>query len=157
MVTGGAGFLGRVVVAKLKARGAAEILIPHQADFDLTTEASVVRMYEIMKPDVVFHLAAEVGGIGANMKNPGRYFFANMAMSLHLIEHARSGRNHLRISQVHASAIPRERALEWLSRGDERTIRNRKESSNGDARRVSPTIRTQIDLCPSSQFVWPRR
>ena len=89
VVTGGAGFLGRVVVAKLKASGAAEILIPHQADFDLTTEAGVARMYETMKPNVVFHLAAEVGGIGANMKNPGRYFFANMAMSLHLIEHAR--------------------------------------------------------------------
>ena len=89
VVTGGAGFLGQVVVAKLKKRGAAEILIPRQVDFDLTTETGVVRMYDSMKPDVVFHLAAEVGGIGANMKNPGRDFFANMAMSLHLIEHAR--------------------------------------------------------------------
>ena len=89
VVTGGAGFLGRVVVAQLKDRGASEIMIPRRQDFDLTQEASVERMYETMKPDVVFHLAAEVGGIGANMQNPGRYFFANMAMALHLIEHAR--------------------------------------------------------------------
>ncbi|MCE9619805.1 MAG: GDP-L-fucose synthase [Planctomycetes bacterium] len=88
-VTGGAGFLGRVVVEKLKARGAAEILVPRRKDFDLTREASVERMYEALKPDVVFHLAAEVGGIGANMQNPGRYFFANMSMALHLIEQAR--------------------------------------------------------------------
>ena len=74
VVTGGVGFLGRVLVDKLKARGADEILIPLQKDFDLTIEAAVVRMYDTMKPDVVFHLAAEVGGIGANMKNPGRYF-----------------------------------------------------------------------------------
>ena len=55
----------------------------------LETPARVARMYAEMRPDVVFHLAAEVGGIGANMRNPGRYFFANMAMALHLIEHAR--------------------------------------------------------------------
>ena len=89
VVTGGAGFLGRVLVAKLKSRGAGEILIPLQGDFDLTTEEAVARMYDTMKPEVVFHLAAEVGGIGANLKNPGRYFYANMAMALHLIEHAR--------------------------------------------------------------------
>ncbi len=99
VVTGGAGFLGQVVVAKLKARGASEILIPRQTEFDLTTEAAVARMYDTMKPDVVFHLAAEVGGIGANMKNPGRYFFANMAMALHLIEHARQ-RNLAKFIQV---------------------------------------------------------
>lgn len=89
VVTGGAGFLGRVVVEKLKARGVADVLIPRRSQFDLTQEADVARMYETLKPDVIFHLAAEVGGIGANMKNPGRYFFANMAMALHLIEQAR--------------------------------------------------------------------
>ncbi len=89
VVTGGAGFLGRVVVEKLKARGVADVFIPRRAQYDLTQEADVARMYETLKPDVIFHLAAEVGGIGANMKNPGRYFFANMAMALHLIEQAR--------------------------------------------------------------------
>ena len=89
VVTGGAGFLGRIVVEKLRQRGASEILVPRRKDFDLTHERDVARMYAEMRPDVVFHLAAEVGGIGANMRNPGRYFFANMAMALHLIEYAR--------------------------------------------------------------------
>ena len=89
VVTGGAGFLGRVVCDRLRERGCADVLVPRRRDFDLTTDEGVARMYAQMKPDVVLHLAAEVGGIGANMENPGRYFFANMAMALHLIEHAR--------------------------------------------------------------------
>lgn len=63
--------------------------VPRRRDYDLTSEAGVVRMYRDFAPEVVIHLAAEVGGIGANQANPGRYFYANMAMSLHLIEHAR--------------------------------------------------------------------
>ena len=91
VVTGGAGFVGQVVCQKLRERGAPpkNILVPRRRDFDLTREADVKRLYAKMKPDVVIHLAAEVGGIGANMDNPGRFFFANMAMALHLIEHAR--------------------------------------------------------------------
>ncbi|MCK5175782.1 MAG: GDP-L-fucose synthase, partial [Planctomycetes bacterium] len=65
------------------------MLIPHIEDYDLTAEADVIRMYDDMTPSVVIHLAAEVGGIGANRENPGRFFYANMAMGLHLIEHAR--------------------------------------------------------------------
>ena len=89
VVTGGAGFLGRVVCRKLREQGCEQVLIPRRAEYDLTTEDAVRRMYDDLTPDVVLHLAAEVGGIGANMDNPGRYFFANMAMALHLIEHAR--------------------------------------------------------------------
>lgn len=89
VVTGGAGFLGRVTCERLRIRGAAEVLVPRRADYDLTTEDGVVRMYDDFKPDVVLHLAAEVGGIGANRDNPGRFFYANMAMALHLIEQAR--------------------------------------------------------------------
>jgi len=90
-VTGGAGFLGRVVCRLLLARGVADanLFVPRRQDFDLTLEADVERMYDIARPDIVIHLAAEVGGIGANMAQPGRFFFANMAMGLHLIEHAR--------------------------------------------------------------------
>lgn len=92
VVTGGAGFLGRVVVEKLRRRGCTDIHIPRRAECDLTHEDAVKRLYDRTRPDVVIHLAAEVGGIGANMDNPGRFFFANMAMALHLIEHARANR-----------------------------------------------------------------
>lgn len=90
-VTGGAGFLGSFVVERLIADGARaeNIFIPRRAQYELTHEADVVRMYQDSRPDLVIHLAAEVGGIGANRDNPGRFFFANMAMGLHLIEHAR--------------------------------------------------------------------
>lgn len=91
VVTGGAGFLGRFVIEALKSRGVTDeqIFVPRRNDYDLTQEADVVRLYDDAKPDVVIHLAAEVGGIGANQKHPGRFFFANAAMGMHLIEHGR--------------------------------------------------------------------
>lgn len=91
VITGGAGFLGRHLQKELLSRGAPQenLLIPFIDDYDLTKEANVMRMYDDMAPTVVIHLAAEVGGIGANQANPGRFFYANMAMGLHLIEHAR--------------------------------------------------------------------
>lgn len=95
IVTGGAGFLGKCVIASLKRRGVTDgqIFVPRRKDFDLTRESDVIRLYKDafpgQKADVVIHMAAEVGGIGANRLNPGRYFYANMAMALHLIEQAR--------------------------------------------------------------------
>ena len=95
IVTGGAGFLGRHVLARLRERGVAEknIFVPRRRDFDITTRADCQRLYREafpgQKADLVLHLAAEVGGIGANRANPGRYFYANMAMAMHLIEEAR--------------------------------------------------------------------
>jgi len=91
VVTGGAGFLGRAVRRVLATRGVTDdrIVVPRRRDFDLTVERDVVRLYETTRPEVVIHLAAEVGGIGANMAHPGRFFYANMAMGLHLVEHAR--------------------------------------------------------------------
>lgn len=89
LVTGGAGFVGRVVTEKLRERGYTKLFVPRRKDFDLTVESEVARLYAEVKPAAVIHLAAEVGGIGANRENPGRYFFANMAMGLHLIEHGR--------------------------------------------------------------------
>ncbi len=89
VVTGGAGFLGRAVVRALGQRGLPAPFVPRKRDYDLTTEAGVERLFRDASPDVVIHLAAEVGGIGANQANPGRYFYSNMAMSLHLIEAAR--------------------------------------------------------------------
>ena len=89
LLTGGAGFLGRAVEARLRTSGVRDITIPRRRDFDLTRESDVQRLYQTVRPDIVIHLAAEVGGIGANQANPGRYFFANMAMALHMIEQAR--------------------------------------------------------------------
>ncbi len=88
-VTGGAGFLGRVVCEKLRQRGCRDVRVPRSSAYDLTREEDVCRMYDDFQPDVVIHLAAEVGGIGANREHPGRFFFSNMAMGLHLIEQAR--------------------------------------------------------------------
>jgi GDP-L-fucose synthase len=89
VVTGGAGFVGSFVVEMLRQRGYSNLLIPRRKDFDLTAEANVRRMYAEFRPDIVMHLAAEVGGIGANRDNPGRFFFANLAMGMLLIEQAR--------------------------------------------------------------------
>lgn len=90
-VTGGDGFLGRNIQARLKRAGvkADNIFVPLITDYDLTKEADVVRMYKDAEPNVVIHLAAEVGGIGANREHPGRFFYANMAMGMHLIEQGR--------------------------------------------------------------------
>lgn len=100
VVTGGAGFLGKVLCKKLRQiEGCTDIFVPTIEEYDLTTEADVIRMYDESKPDIVIHLAAEVGGIGANQDNPGRFFYANMAMGLHLIENARK-RNLKKFVQV---------------------------------------------------------
>ncbi|MCG8403898.1 MAG: GDP-L-fucose synthase [Phycisphaerales bacterium] len=92
VVTGGAGFLGKALQTEFARVGvpAERIQVPRRRDYDLTREGDVARMFEDMQPTVIIHLAAEVGGIGANRENPGRFFYANMAMGLHLIERART-------------------------------------------------------------------
>ncbi len=91
VVTGGAGFLGTSVCKTLLSRGVPEnqIFVPRKNNYDLTNENDVVRLYDDFSPEIVIHLAAEVGGIGANMSHPGKFFYANMAMGLHLVEHGR--------------------------------------------------------------------
>ncbi len=74
--------------------GPERIFVPRRRDFDLTDAGAVARLYDTARPDVIIHLAAEVGGIGANRENPGRFFYANMAMGLHLLEEARRRRLH---------------------------------------------------------------
>ncbi|MGC8484344.1 MAG: GDP-L-fucose synthase family protein [Candidatus Baltobacteraceae bacterium] len=88
-VTGGAGFLGSFVVEELRARGASEIFVPRSAQYDLTHERDVERLFTDARPDVLIHLAAVVGGIGANRAHPGSFFYANAMMGIQLIEHAR--------------------------------------------------------------------
>ena len=86
VITGGAGFLGKVVQRTLRARGYRELFIPTFEEFDLRKESDIRRMYAEMRPDVVIHLAAVVGGIGANRENPGRFFYENAIMGIQLIE-----------------------------------------------------------------------
>lgn len=89
MVTGGGGFLGKVVVARLQAAGAQDIFVPRSADYDLRIAEGIERALADGKPDLVIHLAAVVGGIGANRENPGRFFYDNAIMGIQLMEQAR--------------------------------------------------------------------
>jgi GDP-L-fucose synthase len=89
MVTGGSGFLGAHVVAELRRRGAKEVFVPRSAQFDLCDRKGAEAAFDDARPDLVVHLAAKVGGIGANRKHPGTFFRDNMAMGLHVLELAR--------------------------------------------------------------------
>ena len=91
MVTGGAGFLGSAVVRQLRNSGATEIFVPRSRDYDLRKEADIERALADGRPDMVIHLAAVVGGIGANRENPGRFFYDNAIMGVQLMELARTG------------------------------------------------------------------
>ena len=89
IVTGGAGFLGRFVVSRLEQCPGVEIVVPRSRDYDLVEEVNVKRLLNDANPDLVIHLAAVVGGIGHNQKNPGRFFYDNLMMGAQLIEQSR--------------------------------------------------------------------
>lgn len=86
VVTGGAGFLGSFVVEQLQAKGCRQVIVPRSRDYDLVHMDAVRRLYADANPDIVIHLAARVGGIGANQANPGRFFYDNLMMGSQLIE-----------------------------------------------------------------------
>ncbi len=86
LVTGGAGFLGSFVLEKLQERNCNEIFVPRSKDYDLVEMEAVKRLYKDAEPDIVIHLAARVGGIGANRENPGKFFYDNLMMGLQMME-----------------------------------------------------------------------
>lgn len=89
VVSGGSGFLGSFVVEKLRAAGAREVVVPRSREHDLREKSEALRLFSDSRPDIFIHLAAVVGGIGANRENPGRFFYDNAAMGLNTIEAAR--------------------------------------------------------------------
>jgi GDP-L-fucose synthase len=89
LVTGGAGFLGSFVVEKLRERGCQNVTVPRSKEYDLRDRDAIIRLYTEAQPHIVMHLAAVVGGIGANRMNPGRFFYDNAIMGLQLMEYAR--------------------------------------------------------------------
>jgi GDP-L-fucose synthase len=89
MVTGGAGFLGRHLIRRLGQKGCLNVYVPTQDEYDLTRIDAVEHLFDEHRPEVLIHLAAVVGGIGANLANPGRFFFDNAIMGIQLIEAAR--------------------------------------------------------------------
>jgi GDP-L-fucose synthase len=89
VVSGGNGFLGSFIVEKLWAAGCREVTVPRSSVYDLREKAEALRLYKDARPDIFIHLAAVVGGIGANRANPGRFFYDNAAMGLHVIEAGR--------------------------------------------------------------------
>ena len=89
VVTGGAGFLGRFVVQKLREQNSRHVFVPRSAEYDLCEKEDVDRLFDAARPQVIIHLAAVVGGIGANRMHPGRFFYENAMMGLQMIEGAR--------------------------------------------------------------------
>jgi len=89
VVTGGAGFLGRFVVQKLREQNSRHVFVPRSAEYDLCEKEDVDRLFDAARPQVIIHLAAVVGGIGANRMHPGRFFYDNAMMGLQMIEGAR--------------------------------------------------------------------
>src|SRR6476659_10681312 len=89
LVTGGHGFLGQFVVERLRRVGGLESSVPQKREYNLVTASDIERLLSETQPDLIIHLAAVVGGIGANQKNPGKFFYETLMMGVQLIEQAR--------------------------------------------------------------------
>ena len=161
LVTGGGGFLGSHVVERFRAAGH-DPFVARRREYDLTAWDDAARLFADAKPELVVHLAAEVGGIGANRANPGRYWYANLMMGAHVLEQsrvdrrreARRRRNGLRVPEVHAGALSRGRSLGRLPGGDERAVRRREEGRCSSVPRAtgSSTASNAVFLLPANLY-----
>ena len=153
LVTGGGGFLGSHLVERLEADGH-EVAVPRRVEFDLTDMTDTARLFDETEPEIVFHLAAEVGGIGANRANPGRYWYANLMMGAHVLEQARLHETSKLVLAGTVCAYPKftpvpfreDGPLGRLPGGDQRSVRRRQE---GTARRrggLPRAVRARHDL-----------
>ena len=166
MVTGGGGFLGQAVVRRLEAAGARlDLRAPFAATTTCGRRTGSTARWPTARPELVIHLAAVVGGIGANRENPGRFFYENAIMGIQLMEQARlrrrrevrHDRHRLRLPEVHAGAVPGGRPLERLPGGDERPVRAGQEDAAGPGAGVPPAVRLQRDLPAAGEPLRPGR
>ena len=154
MVTGGGGFLGRAVVRRLRGCRRRPIFVPRSRTTTCGRRTASTARSPTDGREMVIHLAAVVGGIGANRENPGRFFYENAIMGIQLIEQARLAGvdkfvtigHRLRLPEVHAGPVPRGRPLERLPRRDERPVRAGQEDAPGPGAGLPPAVRLQRDL-----------
>ena len=163
VVTGGGGFLGSHLVERLE-RDDHDVVVARQAEYDLTSSDDAAQLFEDTKPELVFHLAAEVGGIGANRANPGRYWYANLAMGVNVLEQARLHETGKLVISGTVCAYPkfarpvsRGRTLGRISRGDERAVRRREEGRPRRRAGLSRAVRTEHGLPAAHEPVRPAR
>ena len=163
LVTGGAGFFGSFVVDELRRRGATNVFVARSKDYNLVEREGCRRAIADAKPDLVFHLAARVGGIGANRASPGLFLYDNAMMGLQLLEECRLAGVPKTVIAGTICAYPkfapvpfkRRRPVERLSRGDQRAVRHREEAVARAEPGVSRAVRRQFDRAVPGQHVRP--
>ena len=163
LVTGGGGFLGSHLVERLQAEGI-EPFVARRRDYDLTREADAERLFAEARPELVFHLAAEVGGIGANRANPGRYWYANLVMGAHVLEQARLHGVGKVVVVGTVCAYPKFTPVPFREDdlwngypgGDERAVRRREEVDPRRRPVLSRAVRARRDLPLPANLYGPR-
>ena len=164
VVTGGAGFLGRRVAAEFRGCGA-EVVVARKTTYDLVHREACRRLLADTRPDIVVHLAARVGGIGANRENPGLFFFDNLMMGVQLVEECRLAGvpkvvtigTICSVPEAHTSPVQGGRALGRIPGGDERTLRPRQEDAARPGAGVPAAVRDERDSSAPGEPLRARR